>query len=158
MRGEQGSGPEGVDDLCFHTYGDFSPPPSSPPPPPPPPMLYIQVSRTKPTEKWTWDIGIDFHFLIKNKEKFVFTHIPTLRNEIFLNVIIMYNFSPFYTVFLTTQTKYLWKKKGVQRGYLAFKSVTECQLCESAIVNSLLRASTLMLDISKTIEFWEKWY
>ena len=22
---EQGSGPEGVDDLCFHTYGEFSP-------------------------------------------------------------------------------------------------------------------------------------
>ena len=21
-----GSGPEGVDDLCFHTYGEFSPP------------------------------------------------------------------------------------------------------------------------------------
>ena len=32
FRGEQGSGPEGVDDLCFHTYGEFSP--SSPPPPP----------------------------------------------------------------------------------------------------------------------------
>ena len=27
LRGEQGSGPEGVDDLCFHTYGEFSPPP-----------------------------------------------------------------------------------------------------------------------------------
>ena len=38
LRGEQGSGPEGVDDLCFHTYGGFSPssspPPSSPPQPP----------------------------------------------------------------------------------------------------------------------------
>ena len=36
LRGEQGSGPEGVDDLCFHTYGEFSPPPppsSSPPSP-----------------------------------------------------------------------------------------------------------------------------
>ena len=22
-----GSSPEGVDDLCFHTYGEFSPPP-----------------------------------------------------------------------------------------------------------------------------------
>ena len=32
LRGEQGSGPEGVDDLCFHTYGEFSP--SSPPSPP----------------------------------------------------------------------------------------------------------------------------
>ena len=31
--GEQDSGPEGVDDLCFHTYGEFSPspPPSVPP-------------------------------------------------------------------------------------------------------------------------------
>ena len=41
LRGEQGSGPEGVDDLCFHTYGEFSPPPpppsSSPSPPPHPP-------------------------------------------------------------------------------------------------------------------------
>ena len=27
LRGEQGSGPKGVDDLCFHTYGGFSPPP-----------------------------------------------------------------------------------------------------------------------------------
>ena len=24
-----GSGPEGADDLCFHTYGEFSPSPSS---------------------------------------------------------------------------------------------------------------------------------
>ena len=32
-----GSGPEGVDDLCFHTYGEFSPsPPSSPSFPPSP--------------------------------------------------------------------------------------------------------------------------
>ena len=30
LRGEQGSGPEGVDDLCFHTYGGFSPPPPPP--------------------------------------------------------------------------------------------------------------------------------
>ena len=29
VEGEQGSGPEGVDDLCFHTYGGFSPPPPS---------------------------------------------------------------------------------------------------------------------------------
>ena len=35
LRGEQGSGPEGVDDLCFHTYGGFSPPPPSSPPPSP---------------------------------------------------------------------------------------------------------------------------
>ena len=27
LRGKQGSGPDGVDDLCFHTYGEFSPPP-----------------------------------------------------------------------------------------------------------------------------------
>ena len=32
LSGEQGSGPEGVDDLCFHTCGEFSP---HPPPPPP---------------------------------------------------------------------------------------------------------------------------
>ena len=25
LKGKQGSGPEGVDDLCFHTYGEFSP-------------------------------------------------------------------------------------------------------------------------------------
>ena len=31
-----GSGPEGVDDLCFHTYGEFSPSSSSPSYPPPP--------------------------------------------------------------------------------------------------------------------------
>ena len=33
-----GSGPKGVDDLCFHTYGEFSPPssPSSPSLYPPP--------------------------------------------------------------------------------------------------------------------------
>ena len=30
LKGKQGSGPKGVDDLCFHTYGEFSPPPSSP--------------------------------------------------------------------------------------------------------------------------------
>ena len=30
LRGEQGSGPEGVNDLYFHTYGEFST--SSPPP------------------------------------------------------------------------------------------------------------------------------
>ena len=32
LKGKQGSGPEGVNDLCFHTYGQFSP--SSPSPPP----------------------------------------------------------------------------------------------------------------------------
>ena len=35
--GVQGSGPEGVNDLCFHTYGEFSLSPPSPPPPPHPP-------------------------------------------------------------------------------------------------------------------------
>ena len=30
VEGEAGQRPEGVDDLCFHTYGEFSP---SPPPP-----------------------------------------------------------------------------------------------------------------------------
>ena len=30
LRGEQGSGPQGVNDLYFHTYGEFSPP-SHPP-------------------------------------------------------------------------------------------------------------------------------
>ena len=46
-----GSGPEGVDDLCFHTYGEFSPPPSPPSPPsvrPSPPLeAQIPVSRLK---------------------------------------------------------------------------------------------------------------
>ena len=40
LKGKQGSGPEGVDDLYFHTYGQFSP--SSPPsvhPFAPPPVL-----------------------------------------------------------------------------------------------------------------------
>ena len=52
LRGEQGSGPEGVDDLCFHTYGEFSPPSSYPPSPQPPgPYLsleaHIPASRPK---------------------------------------------------------------------------------------------------------------
>ena len=38
-----GSGPEGVDDLCFHTYGGFSPPPPSPSRSP----SQITVSRPK---------------------------------------------------------------------------------------------------------------
>ena len=29
LKGEQGSGPQGVDDLCFHTYEEFSPPSSN---------------------------------------------------------------------------------------------------------------------------------
>ena len=36
LRGEQDSGPKGVDDLCFHTYGEFSPPPPPPSARPPP--------------------------------------------------------------------------------------------------------------------------
>ena len=40
-----GSGPEGVDDLCFHTYGEFSP--SSPPSSPSLYPLQIPVSRPK---------------------------------------------------------------------------------------------------------------
>ena len=47
LRGEQGSGPEGVDDLCFHTYGGFSPSPSPPPPPPFPSPPQIPASRPK---------------------------------------------------------------------------------------------------------------
>ena len=35
LKGKQGSGSEGVDDLCFHTYGEFSPSPPSLPPPSP---------------------------------------------------------------------------------------------------------------------------
>ena len=31
VQGGAGQRPQGVDDLCFHTYGEFSP--SSPPPP-----------------------------------------------------------------------------------------------------------------------------
>ena len=34
--GEQASGPAVVDDLCFHTYEEFSPSPHSFPLPPPP--------------------------------------------------------------------------------------------------------------------------
>ena len=52
VEGEQGSGPEGVDDLCFHTYGGFSPPPppppSSPPPPPSDPSLEAQIPVSRP--------------------------------------------------------------------------------------------------------------
>ena len=42
LKGKQGSGPEEVDDLCFHTYGGFSPSPPSPPPPPSLPPLKSQ--------------------------------------------------------------------------------------------------------------------
>ena len=48
LKGKEGSGPIGVDDLCFHTYGGFSPPPSSPPPSPPPSLPpQIPVLRPK---------------------------------------------------------------------------------------------------------------
>ena len=30
LKGKQGSGPKGVNDLCFHTYGEISPSPSPP--------------------------------------------------------------------------------------------------------------------------------
>ena len=43
LRGKQGSGPKGVDDLCFHTYGELSPPSTRPSVCPSPP-----VSRPKP--------------------------------------------------------------------------------------------------------------
>ena len=42
-----GGGPEGVGDLCIHTYGEFSPPP----PPssyPPPPSLQAHISAWRP--------------------------------------------------------------------------------------------------------------
>ena len=49
LRGEQGSGPEGVDDLCFHTCGGFSPPsPPSPSPPPSNPSLEAQIPVSRP--------------------------------------------------------------------------------------------------------------
>ena len=49
LRGEQGSGPEGVDDLCFHTYGGFSPSPSPPPTSPPSnPSLEAQIPVSRP--------------------------------------------------------------------------------------------------------------
>ena len=41
-----GSGPEGVDDLCFHTYGGFSPPSPPPPPSPTSPFLNSQSRGT----------------------------------------------------------------------------------------------------------------
>ena len=52
LRGEQGSGPEGVDDLCFHTYGEFSPP-SSPsyPPSPQPPGPYLSLEAHIPASR-----------------------------------------------------------------------------------------------------------
>ena len=39
---KQCGGPKGVHDLCFHTYGEFSP--SSPPPSPPPPLPSLPAS------------------------------------------------------------------------------------------------------------------
>ena len=46
-----GSGPEGVNDLCFHTYGEFSP--SSPSSMSPPPQ--IPVSRPKFLPQGIWE-------------------------------------------------------------------------------------------------------
>ena len=59
LRAVLGSGPEGVDDLCFHTYGGFSPsPPPSPPQSPasrpefqsrgPNPSLEAQIPASRP--------------------------------------------------------------------------------------------------------------
>ena len=75
LRGEQGSGPKGVDDLCFHTYGEFSPIPSPPPPPHPPlptasrpisqpecpyPSLEAQIPVLRPKSIGTgiWALGL----------------------------------------------------------------------------------------------------
>ena len=49
-----GSGPKGVDDLCFHTYGEFSPPPPSSSPssyPPSYPSLEAQISVSRPNSQ-----------------------------------------------------------------------------------------------------------
>ena len=79
LRGEQGSGPEGVDDLCFHTYGEFSPssyPPSASraisQPGGPYPSLNAQIPTQRPRFHslgiWAlrlgfvpggWDMGLD---------------------------------------------------------------------------------------------------
>ena len=77
LRGEQGSGPKGVNDLCFHTYGGFSPPPppSPHPPSPQPPGPYISleahISALRPISQpqstnpsleaqipWGWNLGL----------------------------------------------------------------------------------------------------
>ena len=50
MKGKWGSGPEGVDDLSFHTYGEFSLP--SPPLPPPLPKNYVHVGRGSNEPGW----------------------------------------------------------------------------------------------------------
>ena len=44
LKGKQGSGPKGVNDLCFHTYGGFSPSPPSH-------EAQIPVSRPK-SQSW----------------------------------------------------------------------------------------------------------
>ena len=48
-----GSSPEGVDDLCFHTNGEFSPPPSSPSSPYPPPPSSLMGFGPQ-----DWDLGL----------------------------------------------------------------------------------------------------
>ena len=51
VEGKQGSGREGVDDLCFHTHGEFSPSPSSSSPPSPSPPLKSQSQGPNPSLK-----------------------------------------------------------------------------------------------------------
>ena len=46
-----GSGPEVVDDLCFHTYGGFSPPPKSVPPLHPAPGPYLSLEAHIPASR-----------------------------------------------------------------------------------------------------------
>ena len=69
LRGKQGSGPKGVNDLCFHIYGEFFPPPSPPPPHPPTPQplgpylnLEAQLPGPNPSLKAKiprdWNLGL----------------------------------------------------------------------------------------------------
>ena len=51
---KQGSGPEGVDDLCFHTCGEFSP---SPPPPGIQP-LWLDFDLKLRLWPQGWDLGL----------------------------------------------------------------------------------------------------
>ena len=53
LKGEQGSGPETVNDLCFHTYGGFFPPPPSSSSPP---SLGDSRMRFGPRG---WDMGLE---------------------------------------------------------------------------------------------------
>ena len=67
MRREQGTVPEGVDDLCFHTYGEFSPPLPPPPPPLAPGIEPLGWDLDLEAEIWAlrlgfgprgWDLGL----------------------------------------------------------------------------------------------------